>query len=47
MSRGKAGELVGLIEPTIKFDGYTDQATEKNFNGCVGKGDRYFRTGDL
>ena len=28
--RGKAGELVGLIEPTIKFDGYTDsKATEK------------------
>jgi acyl-CoA synthetase (AMP-forming)/AMP-acid ligase II len=47
--RGKAGELVGLIEPTIKFDGYTDsKATEKKIlTDVLEKGDRYFRTGDL
>jgi acyl-CoA synthetase (AMP-forming)/AMP-acid ligase II len=47
--RGKAGELVGLIEPTIEFDGYTDpEATKKKIlTDVLQKGDRYFRTGDL
>ena len=47
--RGKAGELVGIIPASEKFDGYTDEgATEKKIlKDVLVKGDRYFRTGDL
>jgi acyl-CoA synthetase (AMP-forming)/AMP-acid ligase II len=47
--RGEAGELVGIIDPLVAFDGYTNkEATEKKIlTGVFEKGDRYFRTGDL
>ena len=48
-ARGEPGELVGLIDPNIAFDGYTNkEATAKKIlTGVLQKGDKYFRTGDL
>eukprot|EP00944_MAST-04C_sp_MAST-4C-sp1_P009772 g9772.t1 len=47
--RGKAGELVGIIPASEKFDGYTDEGAtaKKILKDVLVKGDRYFRTGDL
>lgn len=46
---GEAGELVGKISRTARFDGYSDDAaTEaKVLRNVFADGDAYFRTGDL
>ena len=46
---GEPGELVGQLNETARFEGYTDAAAseKKILRDVFKKGDAYFRTGDL
>ena len=46
---GEKGEMIGIINETIKFVGYTDKAatSKKILRDVFKKGDSYFQTGDV